>query len=339
MGEWPEGMKDPMREPARGVEREHWNRGDEIVQNYAGDATSAARGLGDEAAGRAAGDDRSPEQIRAEIEATRADLSETVDAIQDRLRPSNMVSRATDSVKQAATDRARGVARAASETAEAAMDQTRETAYEAMETVRDNPLPTTLIGIGAALAGVGAYLAMNNRAPRNRAIDRGYTAGYSRYDEEWLDTPESDSRRSDVRGVSAGAPRYASMSRGDTTGANRSTMDEVGRRVSSATGRARDVASDASHAVRRATERGRSGLERSLHERPMAMAAVALGIGALIGASLPATERENQVLGSTRDDLVDRAQDMARDAKEKVKHAATDLTGTVQKVQKVMGED
>src|SRR3954469_308491 len=38
-------------------------------------------------------------EIRAEIEQTRGELSETVNAIQDRLRPGNIASNAADSVK------------------------------------------------------------------------------------------------------------------------------------------------------------------------------------------------------------------------------------------------
>ena len=49
-------------------------------------------------------------EIRAEIAQTRGELSETVDAIQDRLRPANLASQAASSVKEAALDKAHEVA-------------------------------------------------------------------------------------------------------------------------------------------------------------------------------------------------------------------------------------
>ena len=45
--------------------------------------------------------DRSPTEIRAQIEHTRAEMSQTIDAIQARLRPGRLVSGATQSVKEA----------------------------------------------------------------------------------------------------------------------------------------------------------------------------------------------------------------------------------------------
>ena len=47
------------------------------------------------------------EVTRVEIERTRADMSETVDAIQDRLSPQNLKEQAKDRVKEATVARAR----------------------------------------------------------------------------------------------------------------------------------------------------------------------------------------------------------------------------------------
>ena len=69
--------------------------------------------------------------IRAEIEQTREDLSETVNAIQDRLHPSTIASNAVESVKDAARGRMRDMA------------ETETGRY-----VSANPVPTAMIGIG-----------------------------------------------------------------------------------------------------------------------------------------------------------------------------------------------
>jgi hypothetical protein len=49
------------------------------------------------------------EAIRQEIEQTRGEILETVDAIQDRFRPSRMLSRARDTVAERAAETVRGV--------------------------------------------------------------------------------------------------------------------------------------------------------------------------------------------------------------------------------------
>ena len=101
-------------------------------------------------------------EIRAEIEQKRADISETIDEITQRLSPGNLVSQATDSVKETArdtmhrvsgtaTDTARRVAATASETASQVADSSRRVGRTAAYQVREHPWSA-----GALLAGVGA---------------------------------------------------------------------------------------------------------------------------------------------------------------------------------------
>ena len=88
-------------------------------------------------------------EIRQEIDETRNELTDTLDAIQDRLNPRTVMAHATDRVKSAATERVRNMADSASETAREAMDYTRDTAGTVADTVRENAIPFALIGIGA----------------------------------------------------------------------------------------------------------------------------------------------------------------------------------------------
>jgi ElaB/YqjD/DUF883 family membrane-anchored ribosome-binding protein len=101
-------------------------------------------------------------EIRAEIEQKRADISEKIDEITQRLSPGNLVSQATDSVKETArdtmnrvsgtaTDTARRVAATASETASQVADSSRRVGRATAYQVREHPWSA-----GALLAGVGA---------------------------------------------------------------------------------------------------------------------------------------------------------------------------------------
>ena len=98
----------------------------------------------------AAGSSPDTSTIRAEIEQTRADISGTLDEIQERLTPRNLVSQATDSVRDATSSRLRQVRGAASGVANRVASTTRRAATRTAEHAREHPWPAA-----AAAAGVG----------------------------------------------------------------------------------------------------------------------------------------------------------------------------------------
>ena len=118
-------------------------RGHDEVRNYAA-ATPPDAELDQDAR-------RRTQEIRHDIERTREDMSETIDAIQEKLRPGNIVAGATERVKQATTERLKGMAHSAGETAEGYMSHTRN---GILETARQNPIPAALIGFGVAASGM-----------------------------------------------------------------------------------------------------------------------------------------------------------------------------------------
>ena len=112
---------------------------------------SRTRGTTSTASTPTAARDSRTREIRAEIEQTREDLSETVNAIQDRLQPSTLASNAVESVKDAARERFHDIANT-----------------ETVQYVRANPMPTAMIGIG--LAGL-AWLAFGRETRDTRWRD------------------------------------------------------------------------------------------------------------------------------------------------------------------------
>ncbi|MFD2238874.1 DUF3618 domain-containing protein [Aureimonas populi] len=98
---------------------------------------------------------------------------------------------------------------------------------------------------------------------------------------------------------------------------------------------ARDAAYGAGEAVyrggasagRRAAGYGRKARRSfldTLQEEPLIVGAVALAIGAAVGAALPATRREDALFGEARDRLRDDAVDYGRDALSKAEHVASE---------------
>src|SRR5947209_4082634 len=106
----------------------------------------------------------SPEEdiavVRAGIEQTRAEMSETIDAIEEKLSPSRIKQQAKETVKQATVGRASEAIHAVSETYT-------EKANAVSQRARTTALPLVAIGLSAAVIVVAAYL-MKQRRERAR---------------------------------------------------------------------------------------------------------------------------------------------------------------------------
>lgn len=70
---------------------------------------------------------------------------------------------------------------------------------------------------------------------------------------------------------------------------------------------------------------GASQLQRLLQRNPLVMGAVAATLGIAVGLAIPETERENRLMGETRDNLADKAKDAAHGAVDKAKQLASDV--------------
>jgi hypothetical protein len=220
-------------------------------------------------------------EIRSEIEQTREDLSETVNAIQDRLQPSALASNAVDSVKDAARERFRDIADT-----------------ETVQYVRANPMPTAMIGIG--LAGL-AWLAFGRETPDTRSRDWDGRR-------DWRVRPGYELERD----------RYLPGDQMD--------HELSGRRRGAVRQESRDLVQQTRQTARRA----QSALRRTWDESPFLIGAAAAVVGALVAASMPATESENRLMGQTRDNLVEGVQQAVKDKVEAVENAATNAVSQVQ---------
>ena len=124
------------------------------------------------------------QEIREEIAQTRVEMSETIEAIEERLRPSNLVAQAGETVRNAATEKVKSMANTAGHAADRAMD----TSF--VQTVRANPIPAAMIGIGTA------WLLMKGRSSESR---RARARNYERYRTPGAYRTESRDWRGDGR--------------------------------------------------------------------------------------------------------------------------------------------
>jgi ElaB/YqjD/DUF883 family membrane-anchored ribosome-binding protein len=230
------------------------------------------------------GGEQRPEAIREDVEETRAEMSETIDALQERLNPDTLKQEAKGAVRGATIGRAEEMVGTAQHRAEDVMSTTQERAKGAssglVEIIRQNPLP-------AALAGVGlGWLMMESRKSSSQS--------------------HSSSQVQQKAGQAMGT---AQQKTGQLTSQVQHGMQDVGSQA----------------------QQGMSQFQSMLHERPLAVGAVALGLGAAVGLAVPETEKEEQLLGQARDQVVHKAEQMAQDAGHRAKDAAEQTAGQVVK--------
>src|SRR3712207_1723820 len=161
------------------------------------------------------------ERTRAEIERTRADMSETVDAIQERLSPENLKEQAKDRVKEATVGKAQ------------------EAGSGLVDTIRQNPLPAALTGIGLGWLFVNARKQSTSRRPyqdvvyRDAAYVEGYPAGeYApRYEEQGTGTSSAGQALGNARDKVGETATQAQDKAGELAGRTQDRVSNLGNQA------------------------------------------------------------------------------------------------------------
>jgi len=272
---------------------------------------------------------------------------------------------ATATVREATIGRAGHMVNDASETAKGF-------GSTVTETIRQNPIPATLAGVG-----LGWLIMRSRNLDRNTARYRaqrfagapGYAPAYGgpyRRDEfgsrgaSFMEGRPAggelhgrvgeaiSSMKEDVRGMASGTQDTVS----EMTGKAQDTLSEMAERTketasdlaertketaSDLAERAREQADYLSYEAQHRTQQVRGQFEQMLQDNPLALGAMALACGAALGMLLPATTKENQLMGSARDSLMESAQETAQDTMQKVQRVADQATNAASDAAKDQG--
>lgn len=283
-------------------------------------------------------DNRRPEEIEQELDRTRAQVSSTIDAIQSKLTPGQMMDQAF---------------------AYARTSLPADFGANLGNTVRDNPVPVALLGVGIAWLMMSGRNADGQARSRRQMYDSRELAGRSSagdYDDAYGNRYSSDTHGGDSHDGTMHRAASAMSEKGhdlkDKAGeAGRSIKDkasELGHRISDSASSMTDRARDMTHTARdrmqestgdvraRASELGQRSQEQyyrakdsfsnMLEEQPLVLGVLGVAIGTLLGAALPSTRREDEMMGSTRDDLLEKAKRTASEQAENVKESAKRVT-------------
>jgi ElaB/YqjD/DUF883 family membrane-anchored ribosome-binding protein len=279
------------------------------------------------------------EHIKAQIEETRKELGSTIDAIQEKLSLSN-------------------VSEQVSETVSTAIESAKDTIYDAtlgkavefmrnagdgiansgmVRTVRNNPFPLLLIGLGAGLLAYQSYNRKGSaRYDRGRGRNR-YLAGGAGSQGNWerRDNPNMPAMREAARTGQGGesitdkVTGTASNVYGKATDVAGTAYESVSGALNTAYSSAGDFASKARETASDYGSKAYETYDYYIEENPLAVGAVAAALGVAVGFAIPASRFEGQMMGEYRENVMSAAQDKVNTLLDKAKHVATEAGQTI----------
>jgi len=249
------------------------------------------------------------EQIRAEIEDTRAEMSQTINEIQERLSPEHLMGQVKETVREATIGKVERVmdkvGETISEVAEPArevMDRAgtaiKETGRSVGNSVWKNPIPVALIGLGVGMLMMRRF--------------RGNGDGY-----------DYSTRRTTLQPRRPNTLGQMQTESTSTLGQVKETASDLATRSTNALSNLGTKAKDSASAIG-------TRFEQVLRDNPLAVGAVAVAAGTAVGLVLPSTKFESEYIGEASETLVDKAEEVARGALDKVQNAAKQMTSEQQ---------
>jgi len=298
------------------------------------------------------------DQLVTEIEVTRVEMTSTVEEIGDRLDPKNIVAGAKDSVREATVGKVEQMANSAGEMVSNAGQTAQQAGSGIVETIRRNPVPAAMAGIGL---GWLAMSARSSQSSRHSFADQGrygygsqygggqyggqysggqygggqYGTGYGtgQYAGAW-DTGSMGNQGSGQQGGGIGQQvgdkvGQVGQTAGDVVGNVQQTVGQaagqVGQTVGQVAEQAGQTVGQVQYQAQTTARQLGDNAGRMYQENPLAMGAIAVAVGAAVGMMLPATPVERRVLGQASNQVVEKAETAASDALTQAEQQARDL--------------
>jgi uncharacterized protein YjbJ (UPF0337 family) len=320
--------------------------------------------------------DGEPAAMVTDIEQTRAEMSETIEAIQERLTPERVVDQAKDMASDTAlavvdhavreakaavrelTGQAKGavhdatvgkVQRVASTTGET----TKSFGSSVVTTIKQNPGPAALTGLGLGwliLNGRSASSQGQSTQTTTRTMSSPSSMGTTGQVQEKAGqvTEQVRGTAGDLTEQVQGTAGQVQEKAGQVTDQVKGTAGQVAEQVKGTAGQvteqAQGTVTELTHRTRETAgqlvgqvQQVRSRFQQTLQENPLPVGALAVVLGGASALAVPETQRENQLLGEVRDNLVDQTQATAQGVIEKVQRVAEEVQETAEKEARYQG--
>jgi hypothetical protein len=263
--------------------------------------------------------DRGPgsREIRSDIERTRREMDRNLDALEQKLTPTQLALEAWGLFRGGSTAGASRLWRIA----------------------REHPGPAAVVGVGLAWlmteASKGEGRGRRDSPRYAGAYGYGYggNRGYSNDPATGFGYPPPDWDSEQHEGRVSSALHTAKDKVSDVAGTAKEAVVGAKDRMVDATETARERATELSHQARERARyqarRAQVGFWQTMEERPLALGAAALALGVVAGLLVPSTRKEDELMGETRDRLMDRAREVGGEALEKGKQVASVAVDTL----------
>jgi len=276
-----------------------------------------------------AGSGRNSSEIRSEIDRTRSDMDETFAALDAKMTPKEIGLELWNLFKGGSSTGA----------------------SKLWQVAREHPMPAAVVGLGLGWLLVETSGKSDKDAydglyrGEYRGADSGaYGYGRTSYRQGYAGTGsypvsgyESDDESSGV--LSAAGDKVK-----DLAGSAKDAFSTAGDKVSDAAGWTKEHASELGHEVAdrassmghqvadrasalrgQAKQKARSaklGFWQTMEENPLMVGAAVLALGVIAGLAVPSTDKEDELMGETRDRLLDDVKEAGQQALDKGKHVA-----------------
>jgi hypothetical protein len=259
---------------------------------------------------------KDPDRLEREIDEQRREINETLRALEEKFSSREL----------------------ASQFAQYFTGPGREWVGTLSSSVKSNPVPTLLTAVGLA------WLMMSDRHRSPYRVQR-YADSYP------------GSRESRMRGMMDGVAESAHSAHdaaqsayeragerigeageriGEKASEFRERMGEAGATLHDKAAHAREAwhehAYDARDSLHHSAESLRDNFSHLAREQPLALGAIGIALGALIGAALPRTEQESRLLGRASERVRERGREMAQAGYEQASRKAAEVADVAEEV-------
>ncbi|MCK9530180.1 MAG: DUF3618 domain-containing protein [Gammaproteobacteria bacterium] len=226
------------------------------------------------------------EELQHDLDRTRADLNDTLRAIEQRFSPGQILDQVMDYIKGGP----------------------KEYAHNLSEQVKRNPLPVALIGIGIAWLMMGPRMGEHEVEYTSEGIAESMHGMGERAAEK-----KADMRARMGRRIAETKERFAHAS------------ENLRHRREMASERRGEMSAQ----LRERGMQARDSLSDMMHDQPIVMGALAVAVGALLGAGLPVSRRERETMGAASGEMMHRGEEIVHKAKEVGREEAARMGASV----------
>lgn len=256
-----------------------------------------------------------PADIEEDIARTRAELSETLDALERKLAPRQLLEKGVDMLRDSVDGNFAKVG----------------------ETLRANPIPLALIAGGLGwflLSRTGGARAVGDLARSSgdalgtaarRVGDMASDAAHRVKERIGAETPADPNR--DDYAYARPKPSQGFETPGGVADAAGTVSDVTGK-AREALGAGGERASAYAGSLDENFDRARSRFSQLMDEHPMAIGLFGFLAGAALAVALPSTRLGDATLGAARDRLLDEAKERGREVIERVRRTAEAVADT-----------